>query len=131
MSIQTFFIRGEGGRNQLINRLRALSFVEPLKVVIKPADTRSIDQNAALWAMLTDVSEQVEWYGYTLAPEEWKHVFTAALKRYKVVPGLDGGFVAVGMSTSVMSKREFSELLDLVRAFGDERNVEWTMQEAA
>ena len=41
--------------------------------------TRSSEQNARLWAILGDVSEQVEWYGRKLSSEDWKHVFTASL----------------------------------------------------
>ena len=86
--------------------------------------TRSLEQNAALWAALSDVSEQVEWYGKRLTPEDWKHVFTASLRKLEVVPNLDGtGFVALGMSTSRMSKREMSDLLELIHAFGAERGV--------
>ena len=86
--------------------------------------TRSLEQNSRLWASLTDVSEQVDWYGKKLAPEDWKHVFTASLKKLEVVPNLDGtGFVALGTSTSRMSKREISDLLELIYAFGAERGV--------
>ena len=94
--------------------------------------TRSLEQNAALWAALSDVSEQVEWYGKRLTPEDWKHVFTASLKKLEVVPNLDGtGFVALGMSTSRMSKREMSDLLELIHAFGAERGVIFHVAEAA
>ena len=93
-------------------------------VVTIAEPTRSLEQNAALWAALSDVSEQVEWYGKRLTPEDWKHVFTASLKKLEVVPNLDGtGFVALGMSTSRMSKREMSDLLELIHAFGAERGV--------
>lgn len=86
--------------------------------------TRTLEQNSRLWASLTDVSQQVEWYGKKLAPEDWKHVFTASLRKLEVVPNLDGtGFVALGLSTSKMSKREISELLELIYAFGSERGV--------
>lgn len=86
--------------------------------------TRSLEQNAALWANLADISEQVEWYGRKLSPEDWKHVFTASLKKLDVVPNLDStGFVALGSSTSRMSKRELSDLIELIRAFGAERGV--------
>lgn len=86
--------------------------------------TRSLEQNSRLWASLTDVSEQVDWYGKKLAPEDWKHVFTASLKKLEVVPNLDGtGFVALGTSTSRMSKREISDLLEIIYAFGAERGV--------
>lgn len=87
---------------------------------------RSLDQNALLWAVLTDVSRQVEWHGQRLTKENWKDVFTAALKRQQVVPGIDGGFVVLGTSTSRMSKQEFSELIELIYAFGAEHGVEWS-----
>lgn len=87
---------------------------------------RSLDQNALLWAVLTDVSRQVEWHGQRLTKENWKDIFTAALKRQQVVPGIDGGFVVLGTSTSRMSKQEFSELIELIYAFGAEHGVEWS-----
>lgn len=85
--------------------------------------TRSLEQNAALWAALTDVSDHVEWYEKRLSPEEWKHVFSSALKRQDVVPGIDGGFVVIGQSTSRMTRREMSDMLDLIHAFGVEHGV--------
>lgn len=91
-------------------------------VEIKPR-TRSLEQNSRLWAILTDVSNQVVWHGRKLTQEEWKHVFTASLKRQDVVPGLDGGFVALGLSTSKMTKKELSDLMELISAFGVEQGV--------
>ena len=87
---------------------------------------RTLDQNALLWAVLSDVSRQVEWYGQRLTKEEGKDIFTAALKRQQVVPGIDGGFVVLGASTSRMRKQEFSELIELIYAFGAEHGVEWS-----
>lgn len=88
--------------------------------------TRSLDQNAKLWPMLQDVSRQVDWYGNRLTDEEWKDVFSAALHKQKVVPGLDGGFVVCGQRTSKMGKKEFSDLIELMYAFGAERGVRWS-----
>lgn len=90
---------------------------------------RSTEQNARMWAMLSDVSRQVDWYGQKLSAEEWKHVFSASLKRQKVVPGLDGGFVVLGQSTSQMSKAELGELMDLIEAFGAQKGVRFTAPE--
>lgn len=91
--------------------------------------TRTTAQNSRLWAMLADISEQVEWHGQRLGSEDWKHVFTAALKRQRVVPGLDGGFVVLGSATSRMTIGEMSELIDLMTAFGAERGVRFADQE--
>lgn len=95
-------------------------------VVTIAEPTRSLDQNAKLWPMLQDVAQQVEWYGSRLTKEEWKDVFSASLKKQKAVPGIDGGFVVCGQSTSKMSKREFSDLVELIYAFGAGRGVEWS-----
>lgn len=95
-------------------------------VRISPA-TRSLEQNAALWAMLGDVAAQVVWHGRKLDAESWKHIFTSSLKRQDVVPNLDGtGFVVLGQSTSKMTKAEMSDLLELIAAFGAESGVVWS-----
>ena len=85
--------------------------------------TRSLEQNSALWPVLTALSEQLPWYGERLTPEEYKDLLTAALKRQRSVPGIDGGFVILGQSTSKMDKRTFSDLLDLAHAFANEKGV--------
>lgn len=95
---------------------------------IKP-ETRSLQQNARLWAMLTDISQQVDWYGRKLTPENWKHVFSAALKKQDVVPGLDGGFVVLGLSTSKMTVGEMADLQTLMEAFGAEKGVRFSAPE--
>jgi len=97
---------------------------------VKP-ETRSNEQNKRMWAMLGDISRQVVWYGERLSPEDWKHVLSASLKKQKAVPGIDGGFVVLGLSTSKMTKGEMSELMELMSAFGAERDVEWSDPEAA
>ena len=89
-------------------------------------EKRSLPQNARLWAMLGEVSRQVDWHGQKLADAEWKDVFSASLKRQKVVPGLDGGFVVLGSSTSKMSKAELSDLMELIAAFGAEHGVRFS-----
>ncbi len=94
-------------------------------VTIKEAK-RTDQQNRKLWPMLQDVSRQVEWCGNRLTSDEWKDVFTAALKKEKVVPGINGGFVVLGQRTSQMSKRVFAELVELIYAFGAEHGVAWS-----
>lgn len=51
--------------------------------------TRSLDQNAKLWAMLSDIA-QAKPEGRTMAPEMWKAAFMSALG-YEIVwqPGID------------------------------------------
>lgn len=99
-------------------------------VEVKP-ETRSLEANARMWAMLTEISAQVEWYGKKLSPEDWKHLFSSTLRKLDVVPNLEGtGFVALGLSTSKMSRREMAELQELMEAFGAERGVRFSAVEA-
>ena len=41
------------------------------------------------------------------------------------MPGLDGGFVVLGLSTSKMTRAEMSDLQQLMEAFGAERGVKF------
>lgn len=95
--------------------------------------TRSTEQNSALWAALSDVSVQVEWHGVRLSPEDWKLVFMDALNQeMRLVPNVAGtGFINLGRSSSKLTKQEFSDLIELVRAFGSERGVVWSDERAA
>lgn len=87
--------------------------------------TRSSEQNALLWTLLHAISEAVDWHGRRLSPEDWKHIFSASLRKLQVVPNLEGtGFVALGLSTSKMSRREFSDLIELATAFAAERGIQ-------
>lgn len=136
MSIETIWLRTDADRQQIRMAIAGLPLADGkgYKITVKEVDRRTLDQNAKLWAMLTDISKQVEWHGNWLTPDEWKTVLTAGLKRSKVVPGIEGGFVVIGSSTSQMTRREFGELIDLIDAFGAEHNVRWStprwMQEA-
>lgn len=85
--------------------------------------TRTLQANAAMWALLADISRQVEWYGEKLTPDDWKHVFSSCLRKQRSVPGIEGGFVVLGARTSRMSKEEMSDLLELMHAFAAERDV--------
>lgn len=89
--------------------------------------TRNLEQNAKLWAMLAEIAAQTDWHGVKLSSEEWKDLFSAGLVKSKVVPNMDGtGFVILGQRTSKMSKREFADLITLIQAFGDERDIKWS-----
>lgn len=103
----------------------AMQLPEGTRVELK-SPRRSLDQNALLWSLLGQIAAQVEWYGVKLSAEDWKDVFSASLRKARVVPGLDAGtFVPLGMRTSDMTKEEMSNLLELAFAFGAERGVEF------
>jgi hypothetical protein len=94
---------------------------------------RSTDQNAKMWASLTDIAQQVVWYGQKLRPDDWKLVFIDALKReLRIVPNIDGsGFVNLGRSSSDLSKAEMSDMLEIIMAFGAQHGVVFHDSESA
>ena len=89
------------------------------------AAKRSTDQNAKMWACLTDVATQLPWHGIKLAPDDWKLVFLDALKREaRLVPNIAGnGFVNLGRSSSDLSKEEMADLIEIILAFGANHGV--------
>ena len=100
-----------------------------LTLEIRP-EKRSDAQNRRLWAMLADISAQVDWYGKKLGAEDWKAIFTASLRSMNVVPNLDNtGFVVLGQSTSRMTKEEMCELQELMEAFGADKGVKFYARE--
>ena len=111
-------------------RQRAVSWVmtaEPGTILTFEKPARTLPQNARLHAMITDVARQVEWAGAKRTVEAWKDIFTAALRSaghdLDVVPGINGGFVLLGMHTSRMTKAELGDLMTLVESFAAEHGV--------
>ena len=95
-------------------------------VVTLDREKRSNDQNSLLWALLADVSEQVVWHGQKINPEGWKHILSAAWKQQTTYPGIGGGIVMFGQSTSKLSKKNFSDLIEVIYWFGAEQGVRWS-----
>lgn len=135
-------------RRRFLDTLGAELQVGPRTIVIQEPK-RTDEQNSLMWVLLHTVAEQVGWRkarwrgdqmleegryvalvedpaAARLSPEQFKDVLTAALKSPQLLGGVDGGVVAVGMSTSRMNKRQVSELIELIYAFGAQHGVEWT-----
>ena len=125
MAKQFFIIAHDTARQRAASAV--MSAPEGFIVEIKEPN-RSLEQNSKLWALLHDLSVQVNWHGNKLTEENWKDILSAALKQQKVVPGIDGNFVVLGQRTSKMNKKDFSELLELIYAFGAQQGVTWSEQ---
>jgi len=98
-------------------------------VTIREGD-RTLEQNAAQWPILDAFSKQLAWpvngHMSRLSPEEWKDILTAAFRKGEkqhVALGIDGGFVLLGLRTSRMGKKEFSDWLEFLNATAADRGV--------
>jgi hypothetical protein len=102
-------------------------------VEVKPR-TRSLEQNAMLWRLLTITANNVAWpvngTEIKLTPDDWKDIFTASLHQEKrIAKGVQGGFVMLGRSTSVMTIPAMTELIEFIHSFLAEQGVSVDVQE--
>ena len=97
------------------------------------APRRSTDQNARMWAMLTDFAEQAEHHGRRYSAEQWKAIFMHALgQEFEFIPSLDGRtFIPLGNRTSKLTVKEMCDLQELMTAEGLQRGVVFHDQERA
>jgi hypothetical protein len=87
-------------------------------------ETRSALQNRLGWPLWTDISNQLVWYGAKRAPGDWKSAMMIGLEGAQWMPGIaPGQLVPVGLSSSLLSKPKFSELIEITYAFGAEQGV--------
>jgi hypothetical protein len=90
------------------------------------APRRSNEANALMWSLLSQISNQIDWYGKKRSAEDWKDLLTAALRHIECVPGIvPDTIVPLGMRTSQMTSAEISDLIESIIAFGTERGVKF------
>lgn len=94
-------------------------------VTVKEA-TRNLDQNARMWAMLSDVS-RAKPEGRMWPPETWKAAFMHSLgHQCRFAEGLDGsGPFPIGFRTSRLTVRQMADLITVISEYGDRHGVQW------
>lgn len=87
---------------------------------------RSLDQNAKLWAMLSDIAKAAP-EGRHWSTEVWKCAFMSALgHEARFETGLNGEPLPLGFKSSRMSKRQMADLITCIQEYGDRHGVEWS-----
>jgi hypothetical protein len=87
--------------------------------------TRSDEQNRKLHAMIEDLRQQVD---DQFSKEDWKLRLMQGLRNEtRFLPELEGkGLFPVGQKTSLLSKSQFSTLIELIFEYGGKHNVQWS-----
>ena len=120
---QTILLRSE------YQKLLAHQLIEkaPRDAVVKiSAAKRSDDQNAKMWAMLSDIS-RAKPEGRMHIPEVWKCIFMAALNHeVKFEMGLDNQPFPIGFRTSKLTKPQMSDMIEFIYAYGAKNEVKWS-----
>lgn len=127
---QTVILRGPVQRDfarYLIDRA-------PVDAVVTIAEAkRSLEQNAKMHAMLSDVS-RAKPEGRCHTPEVWKCLFMSACGHaVQFENGLDGRPFPIGFRSSKLTKAQMSDMIEFIYEYGARHGVRWTepVQEAA
>lgn len=129
MSGQTIILRGDRQRafaKNLIDRA-------PDDAVVNVREaTRNSDQNARMWAMLSDIA-RAKPEGRHWTTDTWKAAFMNALgHQCQFAEGLDGsGPFPVGFRSSRLTVRQMADLITVIAEYGDRHGVQWTEPERA
>lgn len=120
---QTIILRGPSQRQlakDIIDRA-------PQDAIVNVRETaRSSEQNAKMWAMLSDISRSKP-EGRHWPVETWKEAFMHFLgHQVQFAEGLDGsGPFPLGFRTSHLTVAQMSDLITCIAEYGDRHGVEW------
>lgn len=120
---QTVILRGPEQRSLACRLIRDA----PTDAIVNvKAATRTLDQNAKLWAMISDVS-RAEPQGRKHPPEVWKCLFMHACGwEVQFQMGLNGEPFPMGYRSSRLTKAQCAELIEFIYSYGAEHGVEWS-----
>jgi hypothetical protein len=119
----TIILRGPEQRE----RAKRLIDVAPEKAVVKVRpESRSLDQNARFWAMLSDVS-MAKPGGRVMTPERWKAAIMQSFGHaVQFENDLDGRPFPIGHSSSKLTKAQMGELMEFMAAHFTPLGVRWS-----
>lgn len=125
---QTLILRGDVQRQlakQLIDKA-------PVDAVVNIREAkRSLDQNAKMWAMLSDIS-RAKPGGLCYTSSDWKCVFMNACgHEVQFLQGVDGKPFPAGLKTSNLTVAEMRELIEYLYWFGAENGINWSEEVTA
>jgi len=123
MSRAVFIIRSEEIRSHAMEVLRKSPYETEVQF---KRNKRTLPQNSALWAALTDVSTQLLHKGERYTTDQWKVLFLHACgQEVQFLPALEGavGVVPYGQSSSDLTVAEMDDLLEFVHAYGAQHGV--------
>ena len=124
----TVVLRGRMARDRAQQLVRAAPAGSVMEI---RAPRRTIDQNARLWAMLSEISMQKPG-GREMTPDVWKAAFmNAAGHAVQFETGLDGRPFPVGFRSSRLTKAQMIDLQTFIEQWCAENGVTLRDTEAA
>ena len=110
------------------HRERAHRLIElaPEGAVVNVAEAkRTLDQNALMWALLSELS-RAKPQGRLMTPERWKSAFMQSFGHaVQFENDLEGRPFPIGHSSSRLSKAEMADLIEFILSWGAQNGVKW------
>ena len=127
MTGHTVILRGQSQRD-LAKRLIDAAPVDAV-VNVKPP-TRNAEQNALMWAVLSDIS-RAKPDGRKWVPEVWKCALMQSLgHQVQFCEGLgDSGPFPIGFRSSRLTVKQMADLITVAYEYGDRHGVMWSARE--
>lgn len=125
-------IRNEDQLRRTMLTVGGLSFTQPLLFELKPyRPSKTRQQENKFHGMCRDLAaQQIQWAGKPRSAEEWKVLVKSALHHLRngeveVVEGMEGEVVELVKSASGWTRKDYSEAIEYLFAFGAEHGVRW------
>jgi hypothetical protein len=115
------------GKSQREYATRLIAAAPDYAVVTIKAGDRTLDQNAKLWCLLGDIARAAP-EGRKWTTDTWKCAFLHSLgHQVQFADGLDGsGPFPLGFRSSKLTKRQMSDLIEVIYEYGSRHGVEWS-----
>lgn len=119
-------LRNPALRARAIQAIRDLPIGEAWDFALTPhKSTRSIEQNARYWSLLTEISEQLTPEGKQHSPETWHEYFKARFLG-KDVMIVDGEPFLTPRTTTKLKVSDFGDYMTQVEVWGVDHGVRFT-----
>ena len=103
-----------------------------LNALVKISEVKRTDeQNAKMWAMLSDISRAMP-DGKRKSPEAWKGIAMHTLgHEVQFETDFNDRVFPIGLSSRRLTVKQMSDLIELLYAYGAEKGVVWSEPEPA
>ncbi len=144
MTVTNFFYNFKN-KQGLYDLLQRLDPNKLWRIRIDEYDTRTLEQNDKIHAMLSDISKQSKHLNQVLEIDDWKRLCVKQFcddsisqnvprlaeywskNQVKLIPSLDGGsLVALGQQTRDFQKYVAAGFVTWLYAYGDNNGVQWS-----
>ena len=89
------------------------------------AELSTQDQRNLLNAACGDLADQIEWHGFKLTKDDWRHMLSGTMLGWRMMPAIDRGqgapgWIMLGGSSLKLNKEQCTDALTQAFLIGDD-----------